>query len=301
MKSIAYNRYALRISILTVLLTACGESQAPISAPIAIDQMMGPKPIGYKQNLLYVSAGAENVYVYSYPGGKWLGPLGYFESPGPECADKSGNVFISTAQGIYEYAHDGADPIAILDVRGNCAADPVVANLDVCGGDSVVDVFHHNPKHGWLLPRRFIAAFSVRNCGYDNKGNLFVDGLNTSNVFQFAELPAKGKSFLPITLNQSIGGPGQIQWDGSNVAVEDSTASPSVLYRFSISGSIGQKVGSTVLESAATVSQFWIQGKEVVGSVPDEDELAFWAYPDGGSPLNTATSSAYGVTVSVHR
>jgi hypothetical protein len=164
-------------------------------------------------------------------------------------------------------------------------------------------VFHHTEKHGWLLPRDYELTFNGANCGYDNVGNLFVDGLDKSNQFQLVELPPKAKSFTPITLNQNIQGPGQIQWDGSNIAIEDSSASPSVLYQFSITGSTGQQVGSTVLNGVTTVAQFWIQGKEVVGSAPYDNEIAFWDYPAGGSPVNTASvSDAYGVTVSVaHR
>jgi hypothetical protein len=175
----------------------------------------------------------------------------------------------------------------------------VKANLAVCSGPDV-SVFYHSAKHGWLLPTNYTAAFSVNSCGYDNKGNLFIDGYNKSYAFQFAELAAKSKSFTAIELNQNIQGPGQIQWDGTNVAIEDSAASPSVLYRFSISGSKGREVGSTVLSGTTIVAQFWIYGKEVIGSDSDAGMVGIWNYPDGGSPVNTISVTApYGVTVSV--
>jgi hypothetical protein len=291
------------------MLAGCGGSQPPIGAPGAMAQTrtivvradretswMSPNP--YDQDLLYVATDPEAVFVYGYPKPKPHGTLGYFESPGPECSDKSGDVFISTAQGLLEFAHDGASPIATLNTRGACSADPVKARLAVCSG-TAVSVFFHSAEHGWLLPRNYVAAFNVYNCGYDNKGNLFVDGVDKSNGFHFAELAAKGKSFMAITLNQKIQGPGQIQWDGRNIAIEDSAASPSVLYRFSISGSTGQEVGSTVLNGATMVAQFWIYRKKVVGS-DGYDMVGIWDYPDGGSPVDTiSVSSPDGVTVSV--
>jgi hypothetical protein len=130
------------------------------------------------------------------------------------------------------------------------------------------------------------------------KATWFVDGVDESYDFQFAELAAKSKSFMAITLNQNIQGPGQVQWDGRNIAIEDSAASPSVLYRFSMSGSMGQEVGSTVLNGATMVAQFWIHGKQVVGS-DGYDMVGIWDYPVGGSPVDTiSVSSPYGVTVS---
>ena len=310
MKILGVSRHALTIGAAAAMLAGCGGSQPPIGGPGAMLQSRATatladhsgsrmRPNGFNQNLLYVATDPEAVLVYSYPKGKSHGTLGFFESPGPECSNKSGDVFISTSQGLYEFAHDGASPIATLNVRGTCSADPVVANLAVCSGP-IVSVFHHSAKHGWLLPRNYVAAFNVYNCGYDNSGNLFVDGVNSSNAFQFAELAAKSKSFMAITLNQNIQGPGQIQWDGSDIAIEDSAASPSVIYRFSISGSIGQEVGSTVLKGATLVWQFWIQGKEVVGSAAYANKVGIWDYPAGGSTVSTiSVSSPYGITVSL--
>jgi hypothetical protein len=299
--SAALYRLALAVSGAVTFLAACGGSQPPMAARGMMPQTLAPQ-VRYKQNLLYVSTSPEAVFVYSYPGGKRLASLGYFESPGAECSDNFGNVFIATAQGTYEFAHDGANPIAVFSVRGSCSVDPVLENLAVCGGP-VVSVFHHTDKHGWLLPRNYDLTFNSANCGYDKAGNLFADGLDKNSAFQLAVLSSKAKRFTPVTLNQSIRGPGQIQWDGSYLAIEDSDASPSMLYQFSTTGSTGQEVGSTLLSGATNVAQFWIHGREVVGSSPYDNEIAFWDYPAGGSPVNTATvSDPYGVTISVpHR
>ena len=51
-------------------------------------------------------------------------------------------------------------------------------------------------------------------CGYDDKGNLFVNGFTSSSTPAIAELPHGAKKFTDLTLNQNIASPGGIQWDG---------------------------------------------------------------------------------------
>ena len=55
----------------------------------------------------------------------------------------------------------------------------------------------------------------------------------------FAELPKGGKSLQNITLNQTIGGPGGVQWDGKYAAIADQEA-PGI-YQFTVTGSVGME------------------------------------------------------------
>ena len=67
--------------------------------------------------LLYVSdIGAEDVDVFSYPGGKQVGKLTGFSEPAGLCTDRKGDVFVvdSGSDRILEYAHGGTSPIATL-------------------------------------------------------------------------------------------------------------------------------------------------------------------------------------------
>src|SRR5580692_2300582 len=60
--------------------------------------------------LLYVSdIGAEDVDVFSYPGGKQVGTLTGFSEPAGLCTDRKGDVFVvdSGNDRILEYAHGG--------------------------------------------------------------------------------------------------------------------------------------------------------------------------------------------------
>jgi hypothetical protein len=124
--------------------------------------------------------------------------------------------------------------------------------------------------------------------GYDNKGNLYVDGQPSRNSgFLFAKLKKGATSFSNVTLNQAINYPGAVQWDGKYVAIGDQQSSPETIYQFQISGNTGTKVGSTPLNGSSGLSQFWIDGSTVVGANATAGTVDYWNYPAGGSPTKT--------------
>jgi hypothetical protein len=267
------------------------------------------------RNLLYISKpfypGARDVYVYTYPGAKLVGLLGGLGEPEGECVDKAGNVFIADVSSVYEYAHGDTSPIAIInspDGAGACSIDLTSEKLAATSGTgsgAAVSIFGFKPQRGWRFPKILSVPGMAEAsfCGYDNKGNLFVDGVSSSHAFVIAELPRGDDSFTKITLNQSITAPGQVQWDGKHLAVGDSGVSPSIIYRFSIEGSSGIEVGSATLGGSKAVEQFWIQGNTVIG--PDYDfasttGVGFWPYPRGGNVKQTITLyNPWGATVSL--
>jgi hypothetical protein len=259
-----------------------------------------------KQDLLYVSD-VDAVAVYAYPQGKLEGILrGFYISQGV-CVDKKGHVYIAD-QGtgrVYEYAHGGKKRIKTL-VSGDsvgCSVDPTTGNLAVTDlqgngarGNGDVAVFKNasgNPTY-----YRDPVFNEYYFCGYDNKGNLFVDGQpykGGTGAFLFAELP-KGKSrFTDITLNQYMGWPAGVQWDGRYVAVGDQAVTN--VYEFSISGSQGTLVATTKLDGATYVKQAWIQGHTLIApnSVggPGANVL-FYTYPAGGTPIKTIPKGVTG-------
>src|SRR5580700_6025837 len=87
-------------------------------------------------DLLYLSA-ARGIYVYSYPKGKHVGTLTTPNYAAYECADATGDVFITSVegsqQGVYEYAHGGSQPINFLPLTEAraCSVDPTTGNLAV--------------------------------------------------------------------------------------------------------------------------------------------------------------------------
>lgn len=304
-------------------LEGCGGSQINPSAPTqsVAESKVGANPDHRRswmapdaapQDLLYVSDLATyDVNVYSYPGGKMKGRLTGFGGPEGECVDATGHVFITNfgASNILEYAHGGTSPIATLNDPGyypvGCSVDVTTGNLAVANyvttsgaGQGGVVIYKQAKGSPKIYTEPKIVSMSF--CGYDDAGNLFVDGLTSDNAFAFAELSSGGTSLKNIVLNQKIGVPGGIQWDGSHVTVGD--RSTNVIYQFTITGTNGKKAGSTHLTGASEVNQFWIDGLRVIGSDPVAGNVKFWNYPTGGSSAKTITGlvQPVGATVSLH-
>ena len=131
-------------------------------------------------------------------------------------------------------------------------------------------------------------------CGYDAAGNLFVDGENKNATFEFAELPKGGGALESITLNQNIGWPGGIQWDGKYLTVGDQNKP--VVYQFAVQGTSGTKVGSTSLGGGdvGAVGQFQVLGHRLIapnlctGSCTGN--VLYYDYPAGGTATKTITN-----------
>jgi hypothetical protein len=335
------SRHVLGYCVVAAMLAGCGGSQPPIGAPGA---ELRSAPIGSAnrrssgdflypagavpsmrtdysgRNLIYASTlGNEPVYVYTYPDAKMIGILNGPVGPRGMCVDRASDIFIPFVYipgGIYEFAHGGGTPIVYLgfpyDGENGCSIDPTTGNLAVVtGGDykPALVVYHYKGLRGWgfaksyTLPSMSNSAF----CGYSNHGDLFVDGKDGSGAFALAELSKGSKTFATISVSQSIKAPGQVQWDGTHLAIGDTGVSPSVIYQFDVSGSIAKKVGSTTLGDSAMVEQFWIQRGNVIAPDPKRSCgsgqagcIAIYRYPAGGSAVKTIElTGAFGATVSL--
>ncbi len=315
MKSSGIRQCAITIGAAS-LLASCSGSPAPVDDVGFRAPWMLPEAVG--RDLLYVSKpfypGARDVYIYTYPSGKLVGRLNGLGQPEGECVDKAGNVFVVDAyvdaydSEVFEYAHGGTSPIATIGVpyagATGCSIDASAEKLAVSGGTAAADVaiFAYKPKRGWRFPKTYRVPSMAYGafCAYDGRGNLYVDGANHSQSFDLAELPRGSTAFTSISLNHGIGGPGQLQWNGNALAIGDTGVSPSTIYQFSISGSNGTEVGSTVLSGSTTVEQYWIQGKTVIAPDYRAADVGLWAYPSGGSARSTISlSGPFGAAVSL--
>jgi hypothetical protein len=261
-------------------------------------------PEAKSEDLLYVSdAVVNNVYVYAYPDGKLVGTLSGFQQPEGDCADKAGNVFVANydAENILEYAHGGTRPIATLTdayyYPEDCSSDPTSGNLAVTNASTVSEypgnvVVYANAKG---IPTQYYDTILsyYRFCGYDNEGNLFIDGqgfTRHSNYVALVELPNGSSNISRVKLNHRLASPGGVQWNGKALAVGD--AGEKVIYRFAISGLVGTKTGETPLEASPAAAEFWIQGRMVVVPNPHngrkhQGTVQFYKYPVGGVPIKT--------------
>jgi hypothetical protein len=250
-------------------------------------------------DLLYVSdTETGDLYVFSYPKGTPKGTLTGLVDPAGECVDAVGNVFVTNtgASNVVEYAHGGTTPIATLKDPGyfpvGCSVDPTTGNLAVTNfsttGSTQGDVVIY--KHARGRPTGHFTDPNTNQmllCGYDDKGNLFVDGLTQGYAFSLVELRVGSTTLTPIAVNQSIGNAGAVQWDGQHLAIGDQTTN--TIYRFDIIGKKGKMVGSTALAGAVEVFQFWIQGGKVIGPDAGAAAVGVWKYPGGGTATKTFT------------
>jgi hypothetical protein len=327
MKSLALGA-TFSVSITTALLVGCGGLQTPFGAmpqsgtTAAVIHHSGSwmLPEAKSEDLLYVGL-LGFIRVYSYPEGKLVGTIKGSEGRtldeiGYLCVNKAGDVFVPDYGGgyakIYEYAHGARKPKGFLEEPGyapyGCAVDPTTGNLAVTNatpGNVAVypdaqgsPTIYTDPEIG----RPFF-------CGYDDSGNLYIDGTpGWGSGFQLAELPKGASAFTNITVNQTLSFPGAIQWHDNYLVVSEQTTT---IYQFAISGSKGVLDGTTTFGTAEYPGQFWIDGSTVVttnkyyiGYNPYSDAL-FYDYPGGGSPTKTIKrgfvnvgATAWGVTIS---
>lgn len=256
----------------------------------AADSLIAPD--AGSQDLLYVGDFA-NVIVYSYPRGKYEGTLRGFNIAMGECVDNAGNVYV-TDQGygdVFEYAHGGTKRLRTITsgIPFGCSVDPTSGDLAVTNGGNV-DVYAS--AHG--KPKRYHDADFEQAyfCGYDNKGNLFFDGLGHPPVpgnFVFAELPKGASKPTTVALDQYLNWPGGVQWDGTYITAVDWNATN--VYAFAVSGNHGTLARTTQLQGAKFLMQPWIQGSQVIvpsaGGSPGR--ALIYPYPSGGSPTKSIT------------
>jgi hypothetical protein len=305
---------------LAMLLAACGGTALPppsassatpsLRVGYPVKEQSWIKPGAAKGQLLYVSSLAIHaVYIFSYPRLGLVGMLGQYRGynqPVNICSDQEGNVFVPMVYDhkILEFAHGGTQPIAILrpgpgDNPYSCSYDPTTGNLAVGAG------VEYGTYMGVLIyksvkskPTTYIDPYITNDpvCGYDNQGNLFVDGDGGSTgFFAFSELPKNTASFLDVTINQKISSAGNVQWDGKYMTVFDGIED---IYRLKITGSSATVVGSTTLNDVGAYGT-WILGHHVIAPDEAHAEVKIFRYPKGGDPIrSTALVGAFSATVS---
>ena len=256
-------------------------------------------PAAKSLKLLYISDFLNaDVEVFTYPYLRLAGVLTGFRELRGECTDPSGYVWIvdQSLGEVFEYAHGGTTPVNILSAPDpwGCATSPINGDLAVSYASAgQIEIFHNAAGSGTpVTDSNFAGTLFL---GYDKAGNLFVDGYDSSNRFHYAELPAGGSSFTDISLSQTPAGEGNVQWDGTYMAVGDSGST------------IYQTQGSTVVSSTTLgnrcVEQFYIVQSKHKVIAPDacDADAGIFRYPAGGSPLQTISGGLavpYGAVLS---
>jgi hypothetical protein len=305
------------------MLAGCGGSQPSVGAPgampqtsaIAIQPTLGKSwilPEAKSEDLIYAVGGCGGTCILSYPRGKLVGEIpGYFSNYFEAlCSDGNGNVYLTDDTQVVEFAHGGTTPIATFSLPGTqalgCSVDPMTGDLAVVFNISSVAVF----PSGSSNPTVFSVYLEASYCGYDNSGNLFVDGYFTETP-GLAELPKGGNSFEKLSLDQNVGQPGQVQWDGEHLSYESIGQGQNTISQLSISGSSVTVVGQTVLHRArGELEQSWIyKGSVIAPYGRRSDSIGIWKYPKGSAVKLITAFRGYdhktffftGATISVAR
>jgi hypothetical protein len=317
------SRYALSSCVAAAMLIGCGGSQPPIAptgatAQSAVLQSQGKQrddheswmaPDAASQDLLYAGT-LQTVTIYSYPRGRLEGVLSGFDITGGLCVDKSEDVYITDMYGynaITEYAHGSKKPLRTFPRFGaspfGCSIDPTTGDLAVAGfsqqNTGAVAVYRNARRKPTLYKNPTFYEYYF--CGYDNKGNLFVDGLSypgESGDFALGEIAKGGTTLQTLSLTQSIGFPGQVQWDGKHVTVGDQSTPK--IYQFDVQGSAAIEVGAISLKGHVNdVAQYWIQGHTLVapaegyGKMMNHYGILMYRYPAGGRPIKKISHTQY--------
>ncbi len=283
--------------------TPLSSAQGVIVTPDLSDSRMdgGAKKA---RSLLYVSdAGTGDVNVYSYPGrAKKVGTLTGFNEPEGLCADTNGNVFIDNnyESTIIEYKSGATIPTQKLSDPGQypvgCSVNPMTGDLAVSNiisasdGPGSVSVFAK--AHGKPKVYRDASFGRVFFLGYDNKGILWLDGTTSTsnNTFVYASMNSKGQFKNGMVTGGVVYFPGQVQYDGKQIALGDQS------YQGSVGGGIYRMNGfkitaSCPLTGTADTAQWWIDGSTVVAPnyyfPSGQSDVLYFPYPKGGTATKT--------------
>lgn len=314
--AIASRGCALGLGLVLEVLAGCGGSQPPIGVPPSLPQTFAiathterggswMRPEARNENLLYASDNSGNVYVYSYPALKLVGTLSLPQVTFGLCTDNKSDIFVTMngsisteTSNVYEYAHGGTKPIAILNDPGignGCAVDPNTGNLAVTNWFGRLGSYDHGNVAVFQNASGSPSVYYDPDiywywwCTYDENGNLYVDGYNEGGAYPFGELAKGSSSFAGITFNAQFDAL-SLQWDDGDliVATGNGKKSPEEIYRIQVSGSTGTIVGSTALHSrrnGTANGQYLIDSHRIVGPAHPTNLLGLWHYPRGGSPI----------------
>lgn len=316
MQAVSHLTHRVAILSIAILVPAgCGGLQTqslPVS-PAATGASQIASELG-RGDLIYVS-GCSAIQVFSYPSGEPVGwANGYLYCPQGICADKAGDVWTANMGGrsLIEYRHGGSTPIKTLRDAGypvDCSVDSRTGNLAVSNlfsasnkaGNVVVYAHASGPRTAYVVPGIAEPYFVA----YDGEGNLFVDGqpvLFGSRSFALAELRKSARAFKLVTLPRSIEAnyPGDIQWDGTYLALGPAGTSAYTIYRLEVEQDKAIVKGAVQL--TRVVGFFWIQGSKVTVVNDIGNDAGIWKYPAGGKPIKSFTTDVgenSGVTVSL--
>lgn len=299
MQIASLGKYALVTTTSAALLAGCstsgGSSFAPSGSPVSMAGfgLSGALTPDEKttQPYLYISDVLDDaVYEFDYPNYDWVGSITGIAYPAGECSRYGKHTFWVTASGsneIEEFRVGGSSPIKTLSESAgepwSCAIDPATGDLAATiNSNGDVIIYKSAGGSGTVLSTPLFAASYD---GYDNLGNLFVDGFTNGPTPALVELPTGSSTFQTITTSNTIQWPGGVQWDGKYVTVGDENAH--AIYRYAVSGTTATLEDTVNLKGvkASYCEQDIITARYVYCPDPGMMQAKVYKYPRGGHRL----------------
>lgn len=288
-------RHCVLACAFAATLSGCTFNALHNAVPATALDASGARAKAKSQALLYISdPGANNVAIYSYPGGELVTRFTGFGSVAGLCSAKTGDVFVVDEAGAVQmFTHGGTTPIRKLPTGApyyapyDCSVDPSTGNLAVTqlSAYSYAAIAVYRGAKGKPVLYKDKQIDATWFCGYDASGNLFADAWDRYGDVVLLELPKSAKTFKIFKFGQKFDKPGGVQWDGKYVAVGN--FGDGLIYRVTETGHVAQTV---TLKGGANVEQFWLDGSTLIGPMAQSSGTAgFWHYSAGGASYKTVT------------
>jgi len=263
---------------------------------------------------IFVSDGASNVVNIYNKTGKLLGQLTGFSEPQGLATDAKGKLYVADTLNsrIQIYAPPYTKAPKTLSDPGQYPAGVAVMNngqfvavtniISTSNGPGSVTLYK-NGKAGAPISNSSFAR--VYFCGFDDNGDLFVDGSNSSGgveVGEIAKLTKGGKTLNTLTYNGTISFPGGVQvTTGDKIAIDDQLASAVYTYKPPKGGSLGSPIATTPLTGSSdpVTIAFTSTNKDVWTADAGLGSSNEFAYPKGGSPVATISVGGQPIGVAI--
>ncbi len=200
-------------------------------------------------------------------------------------------VTASGSDAIDEFNVGGTSPIKTLTTSTGepvgCAINPATGDLaaTIISTGQVV-IYTKASGSGTVSQSPLIEAFFD---GYDKSGNLYVDGFNNAGGVGFVELPKGTNTWETLSTSNSIEFPGQVQYDGKYITVNDQEAH--AIFGYTCSGTSCTLGQTTALNGSSDCDQTWIAKGYVICPDAGNVDGEIYKYPAGGSAVATLTAS----------
>jgi hypothetical protein len=197
-------------------------------------------------------------------------------------------VVDSSSDTIDEFKAGGTTVLKTLTLTGgeptSCSINKSNDDLAVSLLDGGIVIFKDASGSGTLVSDGLQTFF----IGYDGRGDLFADGFTSSDEVGFVEMPAGSSTFHSVSLPNTIAFPGDVQWDGTYITLEDQEAEG--IYRYSVSGFAATLKGTVEFSDAGDcVGGYIFKGKRFLCPDAADNDVKVYPYPAGGAPIDTWT------------